>query len=107
MIDFLLLSISGKHPGFVRVLYSAHRVSMSLSKRVCCCGGSFLLSVSVVFGVSTVFPSRFVRFCSQSKLDGLFVGLASPLSECVSSDCTDLQEEEEMLRRTRLQVDDF
>ena len=90
MIDFLLLSISGKHPGFVRVLI-AHIVSaMSLSKRVCCCGGSFLLSISVVFVVSVVVPSRFVRFCSQSTLDGLFGGLASPSSECVSGDCTDL-----------------
>ena len=91
MIDFLLPSISAKHPGFVRVLLSCIVSTMSLSKRVCCCGGtecSFLLSVSVVCGVSTVVPSRFVRFCSQSTLYSLFVGLASSSSECVSSDCT-------------------
>ena len=91
MIDFLLPSITAKHPGFVRVFLSHIVSTMSLSKRVCCCGGtecSFLLSVSVVCGVSTVVPSRFVRFCSQSTLDSLFVGLVSPSSECVSSDCT-------------------
>ena len=59
MIDFLLPIISAKHPGFVRVLLSRIVSAMSLSKRVCCCGGtecSFLLSVSVVCGVSTVVP---------------------------------------------------
>ena len=90
MIDFLLhasaLNIRALSGFFIARIVSA----MSLSKRVCCCGGSFLLSVSVVFGVFTVVPSRFVRFCSQSTLDGLFVGLASPSSGCVSSDCTDL-----------------
>ena len=32
MVDFLLHSISAKHPGFVRVLYSMHHVSHELVK---------------------------------------------------------------------------
>ena len=86
MIDFSYLA----SPLNIRALsgFFIACIAMSLSKRVCCCGGSFLLSVSVVFGVFTVAPSRFVRFCSQSTLDGLFVGLASPSSECVPTVCS-------------------